>query len=239
MEEVYHCAVQDRAKARDQLRADQRARLAQEDSARLAEEARSRLEAEAKRAFDQANRDEVKRQAGREKAGILAARAAAKREREREEQNAKEKQHQDRDRAERARREEKRTQREAEERHLNEARQRREDNAQQPWSIAWEVYMLALPRLDPREVLPTDLEICIVDFWPTRVGSYASCNEVAVRKFFDHRSSDLERRAMRKHAVVWHPDRAMRLFVNAKDKEAILRTVTMVTQVVNSVMDGY
>jgi hypothetical protein len=93
--------------------------------------------------------------------------------------------------------------------------------------------MLALPHLDTREVLPTDLEICIVDFWPTRVGSYAFCNKVAVREFFDHRSSDLERRAMRKHAVVWHPDRTMRLFVNAKDKEA------MVTQVTNNVIDTY
>jgi hypothetical protein len=139
VEEVYRCAVQDRANSRDRLRADQRARLAREDSARVAEAARSRLEAEVRRAFDQVNRDEAKKQAEREKAGILAARAAAKREREQEEQNAKEKQRQDRERAERARQEEEKTQREAEDRHLNEARQRREDNARQPWSTAWEV----------------------------------------------------------------------------------------------------
>jgi phage-related minor tail protein len=154
----------------------------------------------------------------------MAARAAARRERrEREERQQAEKQRQDRELAEKLRQDEERKQRdeerkrqeedrkeqkeEAEEREQwaqeqrvhHEAKQRHERHAKQPWLAAWTTYEGTCIYLTDPETRPfyiTDLQVETVDFWPTRVGSYSSCNEAAVREFFANGPWALDRKQM-------------------------------------------
>jgi hypothetical protein len=120
-----------------------------------------------------------------------------------------------------------------------EAKQRHERNAQQPLSAAWATFESFFPDLEKHEKFPTDLEIYTMDFWPTRVGSYSSCNVASVREFFAYRFASFDRKAMRNHARVWHPDRAMLLFVNAIDKETLLEKVNMMSAIVNGFVGAY
>lgn len=120
------------------------------------------------------------------------------------------------------------------------AKERHVWNAQQSWSAAWATYenacnVLADPQTRPTDI--TDLQVVTVDFWPTRVGSYSSCTEADVKEFFAYRRWTLDRKAMSKHAVIWHPDRVMNLFRRSRNKEAIRETVTMISQVVNGIVD--
>jgi hypothetical protein len=93
-------------------------------------------------------------------------------------------------------------------------------------------------RADPktRPTTITDHEINTVDFWPTRVNSYSSCNEAAVRLFFAKRSLAFNRKEMFEQAKLWHPDRAVTVFGGAKDEESVFRTVTMIQQVINDMI---
>lgn len=86
---------------------------------------------------------------------------------------------------------------------------------------------------------PSNVDIQTLYFWPIRVGLYSSCNEAAVRDFFAHKPANFDRKAMRKQAMRWHPNRAMRLFGHARDKDTVHKTVTIVAQVINGIMATY
>jgi hypothetical protein len=82
----------------------------------------------------------------------------------------------------------------------------------------------------------TELEIKYFPFWPSRLGCYASCTEAAVREFFAHRPADFDYKAFREQVRRWNPDRAMALFANAKDQDAVRNKLAMVTRVIVGVM---
>ncbi|KAM0695785.1 hypothetical protein Q7P36_004267 [Cladosporium allicinum] len=151
----------------------------------------------------------------------------------------------ERDRAESDRQEEERVvraEKEIEDGLPLDVRQQRERNAQQPWSSAWFTFGKFCNQLDSLDGRPgniADLEIYTVDFWPSRAGSYFSCTEAAVREFFANSLEPLDRRTILKLARLWHPDRSMRLFSLSKDQKAILKKVTVVTQVLNSILETY
>ena len=151
----------------------------------------------------------------------------------------------ERDRAESDRQEEERVvraEKEIEDGLPLDVRQQRERNAQQPWSSAWEVYKKAYHELDNPESRPaniTDVQMSTVDFWPTRVGSYSSCSEVAVREFFANGPWAFDRKQMLKQARLWHPDRSMRFFSQSKYEKALRKKVTIVSQVLNSIVETY
>ena len=90
------------------------------------------------------------------------------------------------------------------------------------------------PKTRPAEI--SDLELYTVDFWPTRVGSYESCTEAAVREFFANPATVITRRIWVKLAWLWHPDRSMRHFSQSKHEEEIQGKVTMVTAVINNII---
>lgn len=122
------------------------------------------------------------------------------------------------------------------------ARQRHECNAQQPWSDAWATFQRTCNQLDDLERRPAtiaEIDIDIVDFWPTRVGSYESCTVDAVREFFANPIIALDRKTMLRLARLWHPDRSMRLFSQSKNEEEIRGKVTMVTAVINGILETY
>ena len=127
--------------------------------------------------------------------------------------------------------------REKKEQKKEEVRQRYEQNLQQSWPSAWARHERACTKLSNSNTQPTDLEIHKLDFWRTREGSLSSCNEVTVRQFFAYRPPALDRKALRRQSMLWHPDRAMRIFAHANNTEAILKTVTMVSQVINGAME--
>jgi hypothetical protein len=83
---------------------------------------------------------------------------------------------------------------------------------------------------------PTELEIKYFPFWPSRLGCYASCTEDAVKEFFARTPTDFDRKGLREQVRRWYPDRAMALFANARDQDAIRNKLAMVIRVIVSIM---
>jgi hypothetical protein len=83
---------------------------------------------------------------------------------------------------------------------------------------------------------PTELEIKYFPFWPSRLGCFASCTEDAVKEFFAHMPTDFDHKALHEQVRRWNPDRAMALFANAEDQNAIRDKLAMVTRVIVGVM---
>jgi hypothetical protein len=230
----------------------------EEESGEQAEGARqSRFDAEARQRSDQANREEAKRQSQREKkerqahqdetnrqAQQAETERAAAAERVRLQLETKriaelqaEQQRREGDRADLTK--EVRAEKEREDGLRVAAKQRHERNAQQPWSEAWATFGVACRQLEDPKTRPaeiSDLELYTVDFWPTRVGSYESCTEAAVREFFANPATVITRRIWVKLAWLWHPDRSMRHFSQSKHEEEIRGKVTMVTAVINNII---
>lgn len=81
-----------------------------------------------------------------------------------------------------------------------------------------------------------DREIEEMRFWPTKLGLYHLCNESDVREFFAHKPAEYDRKMMLQQARRWHKDRAMVFFDHAWDRKATHKAVTMVTQVIDSII---
>ena len=161
---------------------------------------------------EQARREEAQRQAQRER----EAKAKAETERIAKEQ------------AEKAR--------------LDQERQADEKKKQQPrvcsWETAWIRYEAAWNELDANSSL-VDFDIRTKQIWPTRSGSLASCCEEDVRTFFRYQPGDVNRRMLRRQALRWHPDRAVRLFARVADElvlRELVKTVTMISQIVIGIL---
>jgi hypothetical protein len=138
--------------------------------------------------------------------------------------------------------------------HLDQERQAKGPNPRQPpissWETAWLRYESAWADLTPNpnstitSVGGLNTDIRTTQIWPTKTGSFTSCCEEDVRAFFRCLPGDgvVSRRVLRRQALRWHPDRAARLFAvftGVKDGEVgeeVLRTVTMISQVVIGVM---
>lgn len=209
------------------------------DSHRKAE---AEHEAEVRKAADRARREEALRQSQREKAERASNANRQRRQREADAKKKAEEAERERLRREKAEKAERdRLRREQEEKDRlkreREAKQRHRQNEQLSWEDAWDRYEKALSNLVSSGKQPTDLEINTSCFWPTRAGVYSSCNEAAVKEFFAHRPNNFDRKALRKQASQWHPDRATRRFAHAYDQAAVQRLVTMVTQVITGVME--
>jgi hypothetical protein len=108
------------------------------------------------------------------------------------------------------------------------------------WETAWLRYETAWAELTPNSTsAPIDTDIRTSQIWPTKSGSFASCSEEDVRTFFRCQPGDVNRRILRRQALRWHPDRAARLFASTADGLVVgevLRTVTMISQVVIGIM---
>jgi hypothetical protein len=245
-----------RAEVRPELRAADKTRLAQEDeSNRQAEQTKAQILAARAAARRERREQEVRQHAEkRRRERELAEKVRQDEERKQRDEERKQRDEERKRRAEEMKRQEeaRKQQEEARKRQAEEmgqrarennvryeAKQRHERNAQQPLSAAWATFESFFPDLEKHEKFPTDLEIYTMDFWPTRVGSYSSCNVASVREFFAYRFASFDRKAMRNHARVWHPDRAMLLFVNAIDKETLLEKVNMVSAIVNGFVGAY
>ena len=134
---------------------------------------------------------------------------------------------------------------EAEKARLDRERQAKEQKEQQQsrvssWETAWLRYETAWANIAPNSTnTPVDTDIRVSQIWPTKSGSFASCCEEDVRAFFRCQPGDVNRRMLRRQALRWHPDRAARLFAYVADEVVLgelLRTVTMISQVVIGIM---
>lgn len=131
---------------------------------------------------------------------------------------------------------------EAEKVRLNRERQAKEEKERQSrvssWETAWLRYEAAWAEISPNGAhIETDIRSSQI--WPTKSGSFASCCEDDVRAFFRCQPGDVSRRILRRQALRWHPDRAARLFAGVADElvvRELLRTVTMISQVVIGIM---
>ena len=131
---------------------------------------------------------------------------------------------------------------EAEKARLNRERQAKEEKERQSrltsWETAWLRYEAAWAEISPNGAhIETDIRSSQI--WPTKTGSFASCCEGDVTAFFRCQPGDVSRRILRRQALRWHPDRAARLFAGVADEMVVrelLRTVTMISQVVIGVM---
>lgn len=208
-----------------EARREREAREAAEEARRQAEvrreaEARrqreAQQEADARQAAEEERRAEALRQARRE-AAEERARREEQAEREAEEERARHQQEQNRSQRERE----------------AEAAQSNED---QSWESAWAKYEAAWSSISYASVQLDDADIHTMGIWPTRSGSYSSCCEAVVKEFFAHRPEKIDRKALRRQFMRWHPDRAERLFSHVRGREGVLRIMVMVSQVVNEVM---
>jgi flagellar biosynthesis GTPase FlhF len=197
-----------------------------------------------RKAAEKARREEALRQAQRDKSerASNAERQRSQHEadtRAKAEEAARERLR--RERAEKAEKERRRREQEKKDRLKREedARKQRQRNESVSWEGAWDRYEKAYGKLVNSNGQPTNREIETLCFWPTRAGLYSSCNEAAVKEFFAHRPQNLDRKALRRQAVRWYPDRTTRLFVHAQDQATVQRMVTMVTQVITGVMELY
>lgn len=131
---------------------------------------------------------------------------------------------------------------EAENARLDRERQAKEEKERQSrlssWETAWLRYEAAWAEISPNGA-HIDTDIRSSQIWPTKSGSFASCCEDDVRAFFRCQPGDVSRRILRRQALRWHPDRAARLFASVADEVVVgelLRTVTMISQVVIGIM---
>lgn len=191
----------------------------EEELRKVEEEIRKREEQERlreiRREADEARREEARKQAARE----------------REEREAKV-----RAKAER-------------ERLAEEARRKRERNAEErrrqeaiTWDEAWQRYEAAWERIPNVDVQLSGDELGSMRFWPTRDGSRQLVNEAEVEKFFlrlpgDDADTRARGRLLRRQSMRWHPDKATRYFAQLQDQEEVMRLVTMIAQVLNSLKD--
>jgi hypothetical protein len=142
--------------------------------------------------------------------------------------------------AERLRKEEQ----EAEKARLHRERQAKDKMEQQSrilsWESAWLRYEAAWAEFTPNtNNRSINADIRTIQIWPTKSGSFVSCCEEDVRAFFICHPGDFNRRVLRRQALRWHPDRAARLFACVADELVVgevLRTVTMISQVVIGIM---
>jgi hypothetical protein len=106
------------------------------------------------------------------------------------------------------------------------------------WETAWARYEAAWSDLAQNNTLvSSDVRSSLI--WPTRRGSLASCCEEDVRAFFRCQPGDVNRRLLRRQALRWHPDRAVRLFASVADDLVLgelVKTVTMISQIVIGIM---
>ena len=178
---------------------------------------------------EQAKREDAQRQAQAQREAEVKAKAKAKAEAEAKAKAEAE--------AERIRKEA-----EAERARLNREHQAKEEKERQSrvssWETAWLRYEAAWAEIGPNGA-HIDTDIRTSQIWPTKSGSFASCCEEDVRAFFRCQPGDVSRRILRRQALRWHPDRAARLFAGVADEVVVrelLRTVTMISQVVIGVM---
>lgn len=168
-----------------------------------------------RRKADEARREEARKQAARDREEREAA-AKAKAERDRIAEEA------------RLRRE-----REAAERRRHEAT---------TWDEAWQRYEAAWERIPNVDIQLSGDQLSSMLFWPTRDGSRHLLNEAEVKKFFLHlpgNDGDMRARGrlLRRQCMRWHPDKAKRYFAQLQDQEDVMRLVTMIAQVLNSMKD--
>jgi len=199
---------------------------------------------EIRKAAEKARREEALRQAQREKSERASE---AERQRSQREADARQKaaeaerERLRRERAEKADEDRRRRRQEESDRlkREEEARKRNQQSENMSWKDVWDRYEKARGKLVNSSRQPSNREIETLYFWPTRAGLYASCNEAAVKEFFAHRPSNLDRKALRRQVGYWHPDCTTRLFAHAQDQKAVQRMLTMVTQVITGVMESY
>lgn len=128
------------------------------------------------------------------------------------------------------------------ERQAKEKKQQQQQSRNPSWETAWLRYEAAWAAITPtitNTSTPVGTDIRKSQIWPTKSGSFASCSEEDVRAFFRCQPGDVNRRNLRRQALRWHPDRAARLFACVADELVVgevLRTVTMISQVVIGVM---
>ena len=176
------------------------------------EEARERLRREKAQA-EKARREEADRQAAREK-----ARREAEAKRLRQEAAA----------AEKARQECQRQNRE----------RQQQQTRTQTWDDAWLRYEQAWSQISSSG-MPSDVDLRKSTIWPTKTGLYSSCSEGDVKLFFISQPGSVSRNVIRRQALRWHPDRAVRLFGHVKDEdqlEELMKAVTMISRVVIGIM---
>jgi hypothetical protein len=121
------------------------------------------------------------------------------------------------------------------ERQQNEQRQK---TRAQTWDDAWLRYEKAWSQISP-DNRPSELDVLQSSIWPTKTGSYSSCSESDVKLFFISQPGSVSRNVIRRQALRWHPDRAVRLFGHVKDEsqlEELMKAVTMISQVVIGIM---
>jgi hypothetical protein len=192
-----------------------------EDAYLLAQREREEARERSRRATaeaEMARREEALRQAARER-----AQREAEAERLRQEEAAAAAAA-----ADKARQERKRQQNE----------QRQQQARAQTWDDAWLRYEKAWSRVSP-DNKPSDLDVLQSSIWPTKTGSYSSCSESDVKLFFISQPGSVSRNVIRRQALRWHPDRAVRLFKHVKDEsqlEELMKAVTMISQVVIGIM---
>lgn len=180
-------------------------------------QAEARRETEARRAAEEARREEALKQA---REAAAAERVRLQREREKREAEAERaRQHREQERLRRER----------------EARRKRSEE-EQLWESAWAKYEAAWSSIAYANVQLDDADIRAMGIWPTKSGLYSSCCEVDVEEFFAHRPERIDRKALRRQFMRWHPDRAERLFSHVREKNGVLEMMTMVSQVVTAFM---
>jgi hypothetical protein len=121
------------------------------------------------------------------------------------------------------------------ERQQNEQRQK---TRAQTWDDAWSRYEKAWSQISP-DNKPSELDVLQSSIWPTKTGSYSSCSESDVKLFFISQPGSVSRNVIRRQALRWHPDRAVRLFGHVKDESQLrelMKAVTMISQVVIGIM---
>jgi hypothetical protein len=208
-------------------------------------------EQEALRAAEQARQEEAYRAAQQERAAareqLRRERAEqAKREEARLKREAQLKREAETERLRRERVEKSRLDRErkAEEQEQKQKQKQRQKEEQQSriisWENAWSRYETAWSNVGIiNDNVNDKVDIRSLQIWPTKRGTFASCCEEDVRAFFRCQPGDSSRRMLRRQALRWHPDRAARLFAGVADEVVVgevLRTVTMISQVMLSIM---
>lgn len=221
-----------------------------DDSAR-----RQRKEQEARREAEQVRQEDAYRQAQHERAEARdrarreqAERARAEQIRRAEELKREEARRQEQwEEAERKakakleRERERLRQQEAERAHLERERQAKECQQQartSSWESAWLRYEAAWSNLSS-DSTKVDVDVRTCEIWPTKSGSYSSCCEEDVKSFFRCQPGSVNRKMLRRQALRWHPDRAVRLFSYVHDEVELgelMAAATMISQVVIGIM---
>ena len=192
-------------------REEEAARKHEEEAARKREEEEARLR-EVRRKAEETRREEARKQASRDR----ESKAKAKAERARVEEEARVK-------------------------HETEAEARRARESIS-WSDAWQRYEETWRLIPNAEVQLSEKELSVLLFWPTRDGTKSKLDEREVKNFFQQQPGNevaggSRGRLLRRQAMRWHPDKALRYFAQMQDGEEIMKTVTMIAQVINGLKD--